>query len=208
MSVAAEVRLETRPDGSVVVYNVGPKNPASGRAATETSVNSEGAKRRNAVANHRERWSPFIEEQSRLHGLDPKLVKALIRVESSFDPRAKSKKGAMGLMQLMPATARDLGVTDAFDPQQNVRGGVTYLRRMIDRFGRMELALAAYNAGPEAVARYGGIPPYRETRQYVDRVLSVYLGRPVEVGPLKIAAKPRLVRDRSGRMVMTNQPPG
>ena len=108
------------------------------------------------------------------HAVRPDLVRAIIQVESAFDPRAHSEKGAMGLMQLMPATAADLQVTDPYDPDQNVRGGVAYLRQLLDRYdGNEELALAAYNAGPEAVARYGNqVPPYRETRNYLDRVRS------------------------------------
>jgi len=108
------------------------------------------------------------------HDVPPALVKAVIAAESAFDPHAVSHKGARGLMQLMPNTAAVLGVEDAFEPTQNVRGGATYLREMLDRFGDVTRAVAAYNAGPSAVERYGGIPPYRETRDYVDRVLTYY----------------------------------
>jgi soluble lytic murein transglycosylase-like protein len=108
------------------------------------------------------------------HRLPPALVKAVIAAESAFDPNAVSHKGAQGLMQLMPNTAATLGVENAFEPTQNVRGGTTYLREMLDRFGDVSRAVAAYNAGPAAVERYGGIPPYRETRDYVDRVLTYY----------------------------------
>jgi soluble lytic murein transglycosylase-like protein len=108
------------------------------------------------------------------HDVPPALVKAVIAAESAFDPLAVSHKGAQGLMQLMPRTAETLGVENAFEPSQNVRGGATYLREMLDRFGDVTRAVAAYNAGPEAVERYGGIPPYRETRDYVARVLTYY----------------------------------
>lgn len=104
----------------------------------------------------------------------PALVKAVIAAESDFDPEAVSRKGAQGLMQLMPQTAQGLGVEDAFEPRQNVRGGSAYLREMLDRYGDLSRAVAAYNAGPAAVDRYGGIPPYPETRAYVDRVLTYY----------------------------------
>ena len=104
----------------------------------------------------------------------PALVKAVIAAESHFNPQAVSPKGAQGLMQLMPATARDLGVSDPLEARDNVRGGTLYLRRLMDRYGDLSRALAAYNAGPTAVDRYGGIPPYPETRQYVDRVLTYY----------------------------------
>jgi len=107
----------------------------------------------------------------RLYGLPAGLAAAVIEVESGGDPTAVSPKGAVGLMQLMPATARALGVAEAFDPEQNVRGGALYLRQMLDRFGSLPLALAAYNAGPSAVERYGAIPPFAETRRYVSRVL-------------------------------------
>lgn len=104
----------------------------------------------------------------------PALVKAVIAAESDFDPNAVSRRGAQGLMQLMPQTAAGLGVEDAFEPDQNVRGGVNYLRAMLDRYGDVTRAVAAYNAGPAAVDRFGGIPPYQETRDYVDRVLTYY----------------------------------
>jgi soluble lytic murein transglycosylase-like protein len=117
-------------------------------------------------------WDDVIDYRAREHGVRADLVRAVIQVESAFNPRARSHKGAMGLMQLMPATARDLGVRNAYDPLENIRGGVTYLRSLLDRFdGNEELALAAYNAGPGAVTKYGGtIPPYRETRDYVTRI--------------------------------------
>ena len=119
--------------------------------------------------------SNLIDPVAARHGLDSRLVAAVIWVESSGDPNAVSKKGAQGLMQLMPATARELGVRNVLDPGQNVDGGSHYLRRMLDEHdGDLSLALAAYNAGPDAVRRYGGVPPYRETRDYVGRVLKVY----------------------------------
>ena len=114
-----------------------------------------------------------IRHYARLYGLDYRLLKALIATESCFDVRAVSRVGARGLMQLMPATADELGVQDAFDAEQNIRGGARYLRQMLDRFGQdKSLALAAYNAGPQAVERHQRrIPPYPETQQYVRRVL-------------------------------------
>jgi hypothetical protein len=122
-------------------------------------------------------FNHHIEAAARLHGVEVALVRAVIQVESDFDHLAVSSKGARGLMQLMPETARILGVANAFDPRQNIFGGVRYLRQMLHQFrGDVALALAAFNAGPNAVVRYGGIPPYRETRTYVAKIESL-LGR-------------------------------
>ncbi len=108
-------------------------------------------------------------------GVDPALVKAIIANESGFDANATSKTGAQGLMQLEPQTAADLGVTDAYDPAQNIWGGTRYVRGLLDRFhGNLRLAVAAYNAGPGAVEKYGGVPPYAETQTYVENVLDSY----------------------------------
>lgn len=105
-------------------------------------------------------------------GLDRNIFRALISAESGWNPNSVSPKGAQGLTQLMPSTARALGVLDPFDPIQNLRGGAKYLRHLLDEFGTYELALAAYNAGPGAVKRYGGIPPYPETQNYIRKILS------------------------------------
>lgn len=118
---------------------------------------------------------PAIRHAAKRHGLDHSLITAVIKVESDFDPAAVSSKGAKGLMQLMPATAKELGVRDSFDPLENLDGGVRYLRQLLDFFdGNLPLALAAYNAGRETVIQYGGIPPYPETRDYVAKVLYFY----------------------------------
>ena len=116
-------------------------------------------------------FADLVDTVARRHGVDPDLVHAVIAVESGYRASAQSRAGAQGLMQLMPGTQRDFGVSDAFDPRQNVDAGVAYLRRLTDEFGTV-LALAAYNAGPGAVRRYNGIPPYDETRAYVRAVLA------------------------------------
>jgi hypothetical protein len=119
-------------------------------------------------------YDEIIAKVALRHGVPAALVKAVVKTESNFQRHAVSSKGAQGLMQLMPGTASDLGVEDPFSPEDNVRGGTRYLRAMIDRYGDWKYALAAYNAGPGAVDQYGGIPPYRETREYVERVLHYY----------------------------------
>ncbi len=120
-------------------------------------------------------YDDMIRQAAAEAGVSPALVKAVARAESGFDPHSGSAAGAQGLMQLMPATARGLGVSDPYDPLQSLRGGARYLRQMLDRFnGDVTKALAAYNAGPNAVARYGGIPPYAETQAYVPRVLGYF----------------------------------
>ena len=120
-------------------------------------------------------YEDLIVKYADQQGVEPALVKAVMRVESCFDHRAVSRVGARGLMQLMPGTAADMGVSDSFDPAQNIRGGVTYLRLMLDRFGNnQKLALAAYNAGPGAVTKHQGVPPFKETQAYVEKVRSHY----------------------------------
>ena len=114
-----------------------------------------------------------IDAAAQRNGVDPALLRGLIRQESNFDPNARSAAGAAGLTQLMPGTAAALGVSNPEDPAQAIEGGARYLRQQLDRFGGdAAKALAAYNAGPGAVARYGGVPPYSETRNYVQRVLA------------------------------------
>lgn len=120
--------------------------------------------------------APYIRRAAKETGLPVALIDAVIRTESGYRPRAVSRTGAKGLMQLMPATALSVGVFDAFDPAQNIMGGSRYLRKMYDRFGTVRLAVAAYNAGPGRVRKYKGMPPLRETQRYVKAVMSRYKG--------------------------------
>lgn len=128
------------------------------------------------AADSKEAILGYIEEASEKYNVDPKLIQALIKQESGFNPNAVSKAGAKGLMQLMPKTALSLGVKDAFNPKENIEGGVKYLSQMLDKYhGNKILALAAYNAGPGAVDKFSGVPPYKETQNYVKSILANYL---------------------------------
>jgi len=159
--------------------------------------------------------SPLPEEIDRLleqtatrHQVDPNLVRAIVKVESDYDPKAISRKGAMGLMQLVPDTARRLGVVNPFDPQQNLEGGVSHLRYLLDLFrGDLGLSLAAYNAGEHAVQRSGGIPAFTETRQYVRKIRSLYgTGDTAAKTLWKTPPEPSITRyvDQYGVMHYTN----
>jgi Transglycosylase SLT domain len=129
-----------------------------------------------AASNHPvEEIDRLVDQTANRHQVDPNLVRAIVRVESDYDPGAVSNKGAMGLMQLIPATARRFGVENPFDPKQNLEGGVNYLRYLLDLFGgNLSLSLAAYNAGEHSVQRFGGIPAFTETRNYVRKVTTLY----------------------------------
>ncbi|HUP46986.1 MAG TPA: lytic transglycosylase domain-containing protein [Thermoanaerobaculia bacterium] len=166
-SAGAEVRVVTK-NGKKVIYNI-----PSGKSSYS---NLEWLARQH---DRRSRFDALIEQYGREYRVDPVLIRAVIQVESSFNPNTVSHKGARGLMQLMPATAKRYGVTDAHDPAQNIRGGVHYLRDLMVLF-REDLVrvLAAYNAGENAVLRFGGVPPYQETMTYVKRAMTVYYGRP------------------------------
>jgi soluble lytic murein transglycosylase-like protein len=158
--------------GHLVFSNV--PNHAGFRRLREFDRAAEAPAEAPRAPRERRSVDPLIARAARHHGVDPGLVKAIVHVESLFDDRAISHAGALGLMQLMPGTARDLGVRDPFNAWQNIEGGTRYLRYLMSRFaGDLRLSLAAYNAGESTVRRYGGVPPYRETRNYVDRVLTL-----------------------------------
>jgi len=142
----------------------------------KSALTVESPSKQRQAPGPQDSFDRLILRSARNHRVEPALVKAVIAAESNFQPRAVSRVGAQGLMQLMPATARMLGVSNPFHPGENVEGGTRYLRDMLDRYGDLKHALAAYNAGPEAVDRYGGIPPYPETLDYVSKVLNYYRG--------------------------------
>jgi soluble lytic murein transglycosylase-like protein len=172
LSAPADVRLVRRADGSALISNeVGSGWLVDGCAPSDSYL----AERRLAASP----WDSEIREAAGRYGVDRDLVKSVMLVESNFNARAVSRKGARGLMQLMPETARRFGVKDRFDARENIRGGVEYLAALLRLFGGdVALAAAAYNAGENAVARHAGIPPYAETREYVRRVLVARSGAP------------------------------
>lgn len=186
---AAQIYSYRDASGNLVLSDSAPSDP-SVPVHTFEAVNTRERVRvtRPVSKAYRERFDDLIVEHAEAKGIRPDLVRAVVQVESGYNPGALSVKGAMGLMQLMPGTAAGLGVKRPFDPEENIRGGVAYLRQLLDRFGgNEELALAAYNAGPEAVGRYGNrIPPYRETRDYVRKVRT-------RTSVASAAAKPKLV---------------
>jgi len=167
----AQVQLVVRADGKKVIYNV--PTPANAKAGDLKWL----AKQR----NRRTQYDKMIEQYADRYNVDPILVRAVIQVESDFNPNCLSNKGARGLMQLMPETAQRYGVKQMFDPEQNIHGGVAYLADLLETFSYdLPRVLAAYNAGEGAVTKHGGIPPYRETMTYVKRALTVYYGRPYD----------------------------
>ena len=170
-AASGQVQLVIRRDGSKVISNVGSTSRGTNLGALAK------------LRNRRSAYDAAIERYSTQYGVDPVLVRAVIQVESDFNPNCVSNKGARGLMQLMPETAKRFGVKSVHDPEQNIRGGVEYLSKLLSMF-RSDLpqALAAYNAGEGAVSHYSGIPPYEETMTYVKRALTVYYGRPYGAG--------------------------
>lgn len=188
-ALAGKVEIAVREDGVKVMRNEPGASRARRLAAAFVAVPDP------VTTDLIERWS--LERE-----LDPRVVRAVMQVESGYNPRALSDKGAMGLMQLMPGTARDLEVEDPWNPEQNVRGGTAYLRRMLDRFGDLELALAAYNAGPEAVAQYAGVPPFEETRAYVHKIFCLVEGD-CEGSDILVGRRVRVERGPDNRIRLT-----
>jgi soluble lytic murein transglycosylase-like protein len=172
-----QVRLAVKGDGRKVITNYG------GGSARGDNWNWLARQH-----DRRTKYDPLIEKYAKLYRVDPTLVRAVIQVESDFNPQCVSHKGARGLMQLMPGTAKRYGVKLMHDPEDNIRGGVRYLRFLLELFGSdLPRVLAGYNAGENAVIRYGGIPPYAETTKYVKRALTVYYGKPYGGGGVMFA---------------------
>jgi hypothetical protein len=167
----------------------------AGHSRPAMSIDRDGAER-------------LVREAAERHHMDPALVRAVIETESGWNATAKSRKGALGLMQLIPTTAVRFGVNDAFSPQQNVDAGVRYLKTLLERYnGNLDLALAAYNAGEGAVDRAHGVPAFRETRDYVQKVQNAYF-RPGSGRMEGLWTNPRAIRkepDQTGRVIFTNE---
>lgn len=141
----------------------------------EQPIPRESERLSSSATKIEQRFDPLIHKAATRYDVDPALVKAIIKAESEYNPKAISKRGAKGLMQLMPGTARALGVEDCFNPEHNIDGGVKYFKKLLDRFnGNVKLGLAAYNAGAGKVRRYGGVPPFRATRYYIEKVFKYY----------------------------------
>ena len=174
-------------------------NPPATTNATATSP---------AINLDREGTDRIVTEAADRHRVDQALLRAVIQTESGWNPSAVSRKGAAGLMQLLPVTAQRFGVSDVFNPRQNVDAGARYLKVLLDRYnGDLDLALAAYNAGEGAVARHGGVPPFRETRDYVQKVQNQYFrpGSGRLASPWSSSRPIRREVDTQGRTVFTNQ---
>jgi hypothetical protein len=178
------------------------KEPGNASAADTTTVKSKSKEKKDNSDYH-----SIVHEKAAVYDLDPGLIKAVIKTESNWNSRAISKKGAMGLMQLMPTTATDMNVSNPFDPEENIEGGTKYLKYLLDRFnGDLTLALAAYNAGPRTVEKYGFVPPISETRQYVNKVLSLCDGKTTDSTPNNAKRPERIYKIvlEDGSVLFTN----
>jgi hypothetical protein len=182
LSVAAHADIYKYVDeDGVILYTDAPIGQKVEKTKGKISVSTkktDSIKRSSSTASRNENYRPIVDKKAKEHEIDPSLVSAVIKAESNWNPHAISRKGAMGLMQLMPMTASDLQVRNPFDPEENIDGGIRYLRYLIEKFnGNLTLALAAYNAGPTTVEKYGSVPPISETKQYVKKVLALYNGK-------------------------------
>lgn len=211
-SATAQIAAMTDPSGRRMFVNADPAPVRLAPAKPRTTIYMPGeisflGENRPAVNIDRDGVEKLVREAAERHHVDPALVRAVIETESNWNPAAISRKGALGLMQLIPTTAQRFGVNDAFSPKQNVDAGVKYLKTLLERYnGNLDLALAAYNAGEGAVDRAHGIPSYRETRNYVQRVQETYFrpgsGR-LDSAYVRANQIHRVV-EPSGRVVFTN----
>lgn len=156
--------------------------------------------------NENKSLDEIFERASQKYNVPVNLLKAIAKAESNFNPKAVSKAGAQGVMQLMPATAKELGVTDAFDPEQNIMGGSKYISDLLKRYnGDTKLALAAYNAGMNNVKKYGGVPPFKETQNYVVKVMK-YMGQDISAGTVKVSESSQTQENTAGTTTMNSKP--
>lgn len=201
--VGGQIDSITEPDGRRIFSNT--RNTATAPPSSPTRPKPDAPPRTRRRGQPPAGIGRLIDRIARKHGMDPGLVRAVARVESNYNPTAISPKGALGVMQLLPETAKRFGVADAYDPAQNIEGGVRYLKFLRKSFpGNLSLMLAAYNAGENAVRRHGGIPPYRETRNYVHKIRQLYARDLPDTAPGGL--KPEIVsyRDSAGRLVYSN----
>ena len=215
----AQIRKLVEENGRIVFVNADDNNPvksykgSSGNSALAAAAHAgsslkpeENARPGYRVLSRAE-IDKFVDEMAAKHKVDPELIRAVIYAESGYNQAATSRKGAQGLMQLMPGTAQQLGVRDAYNPKQNIEAGVRYLRALLDKYdGDLDKALAAYNAGEGAVERAGGVPGYRETQQYVQKITDRYFHS--DARDRTWVPQPRSIRrevDENGKVVFTNE---
>lgn len=214
LAAPAEAQIMPVRDGDGKIVYVNAETPTlvrttmRGRLVPVNAPGNPGRRNEPVLHPNRPELERLLEQAAERHQIDPLLVRAVVAVESAWDPRAVSPKGAMGLMQLMPERAAALGVSDPFDPEQNLDAGVRHLRKLLERYdGNLELALAAYNAGPGAVDRNGRVPNIPETLDYVRKITEAYFRPDVGRQPQILRRTRQIYRmqDESGKVVFTNQ---
>lgn len=203
-NAGAEIYKYIDPDGVVTFSDV----PVSGSVMLDRGLEPLGGKKPEPASKptSKDAYETIVSNTAGKYKIDPELMHAVITAESNYNPDAVSHRGALGLMQLMPDTARILGVKNPFNPAQNIEGGAKYLRLLMDKFnGNLKLVLAAYNAGPNTVENYGGVPPYKETKDYVAKVMKLYGKGGTGAGAVRLPIY-KLVLD-DGTIVLTNVKP-